>query len=159
MGQDTLTQRFQTYFDRDVAQKAASSLANGAQIEIQIQGGDGKPAETFTFTRENRKNRIVPGPAAEPQLLFLLTEQAAEAILSDPSQEIGPIGVGIAKLILSPDASRRVSIRFKAGFLTLFTQGYFGVVTAGGAHFASYLASKGLNGMGAIKAALKKKAD
>ena len=51
---------------------------------------------------------------------------------------------------------KKVSVKFKAGFLTLFSKGYLGILTAGGSQFASFLASKGLNGMGAIKEALKK---
>ena len=49
-----------------------------------------------------------------------------------------------------------MKVEFKAGFLTLFTKGYFGIITAGGSSFSGHLASLGLNGMGAIKAALKK---
>lgn len=150
MSKPTLTERFTAYFERDVAQKAAASLSNGVEIEFKTEG------ETFTFTRAGGRNKIVSGAPRDPQLQFILTDAAAEAILADPSEDIGAIGVNIARLIVSADGSKRVSIRFKAGFLTLFSKGYLGVLTAGGAQFASYLASRGLNGMGAIKAALKK---
>ncbi|MCM2279330.1 MAG: hypothetical protein NDJ89_14740 [Oligoflexia bacterium] len=159
MPQTQFAQRFQAYFAKEVAEKAASSLANGAEMGFQILGPEGTELECFCFRRQAGRNQVTEGASANPQLLFKMTEAAAEAILADPADEIGQIGVNIAKLILSPDATRRVSIHFKAGFFTLFTQGYLGVVTAGGGHFATYLASKGLSGMGAIKAALKKKAE
>lgn len=148
--------RFEKYFQKPVAQQAAHSLADGAEMEFQVATSDGKVLERFTFTREGGRNKLVPSPARSPQLLFTLTPPAAGAILDDPAEDIGPIGVNIAKLIVSTDANRRVSIQFKAGFFSLFQKGYFGVITAGGSQFASYLASRGLSGMGAIKAALKK---
>lgn len=142
--------RFSEYFERDVAQKAAKSLTDGAEIEIVVGG-----AEVLTLTRNQGKNRVTVGRARDPQLVFTLTPAAAEEILAEKSDEIGKIGVGIARLIVSKEADKKVSIQIKAGFLSLFSKGYFGVLAAGGAEFASFLASRGLNGMGAIKSALK----
>lgn len=147
--------RFTTYFARVVAEKAAAPLATSAEIEFQV-GEPSAPPETFTFQRQGDKNALRPGPASDPQVIFTLTPKAAEAILGEPAEDIGTIGVGILKLIVSPDATRKVSLKLKAGFLTLWNKGYFGVITAGGATFAAFLASKGLNGIGAIKDALKK---
>jgi hypothetical protein len=149
-------QRFQEYFARPVAETAAKSLADGAEIQIHIRESSGEIQETFTFTREGKKNKVITGPAASPQLSFFMTPSAAEQVLSDPSEDIGAIGVGILKLIVSTDANKKVSVKFHAGFLTLFNKGYFGVLTAGGSQFAAFLAARGLNGMGAIKAALGK---
>src|SRR6267142_638065 len=96
-------ERFQTYFEREVAAKAAAPLANGVEIELRVAEHGQAPAEgdVFTFTK-------------------------------------------------STDANKRIAIQLKAGFLTLFSKGYFGVVTAGGAQFASFLATRGLSGMSAI---------
>lgn len=154
--QVNFTEKFKTYFDRSVAQQAAKPLADSAEIEFRISGSDDKPLEIFTFTKSQGRIQVNTGPARDPQVAFTLTPAAAEQILSDPSEDVGSIGVAILKLVVSPDANRRVSVSVKVGFLTLFNKGYFGVVTAGGGAFASFLASRGLNGMGAIKAALKK---
>jgi hypothetical protein len=143
-------ERFSAYFERDVAQKAAKPLANGVEIQLEVSD------EIFTFTKDGGKNLVRPGAAGEPQVVFTLTPQAAQEILDDPSDEIGHVGVHILKLIVSTDANKRVSFKLRTGFLGLFSKGYFGVVTAGGAQFAAFLASKGLNGIGAIKDALKK---
>lgn len=150
---DSITERFSRYFDRELAQAAARSLNDGVQMEFRVGN------EVFTFTKAQGRNQIQPGAAKEPQLLFTISPSAAEAILTDPADDIGTIGINIMKLVLSPDASKKVTVQFKAGFLTLFSQGYLGVLATGGAQFASYLASKGLGGMGAIKAALKKLRD
>jgi hypothetical protein len=151
----TFANRFSAYFDRKVAQKAANSIADGAEVEIRIASSDGRVIEIFTFTKEQGKNHIHSSNAKNPQLVFSMTPDAAEIILSDVTEEIGAIGVGIAKLVVTADANRRVSVKFKAGFFTLFSKGYFGVLSAGGSSFASYLASQGFNGIGAIKSTLK----
>lgn len=150
MGSPIYAERFSQYFDREVAQKAAKSISNGAEMEFQVA------SESFTFTKEGGKNVIKASPARDPQLVFTLTPGAADAILADTSEDIGAIGVLIAKMIVAQDANKKVTVKFKTGFLSLFSKGYFGVLTAGGGQFASFLASKGLNGMGAIKDALKK---
>jgi hypothetical protein len=150
------TDRFSQYFSRDVAERAARSIANGAEMLFEIADSSGAIIESFTFTRSSRHNQVIAGPAQDPQISFRLTPAAAEEILSNASDDIGEIGIQIAKLAISSDANRRVSVRFRAGFLSLFGKGYFGVLAAGGSAFASFLASRGLGGMGAIKAALKK---
>jgi hypothetical protein len=59
-------------------------------------------------------------------------------------------------MVISKDPNKQVSVQFKAGFLSLFTKGYFGVLTTGGSAFASFLASQGLNGIAGIKSFLGK---
>lgn len=147
----TLTERFTTYFDRNVAQTAARPIGNGAEMEFHV--GE----EVFTFTKQSGKNAVLAGPARSPQLIFTMAPEAAESILAHPAENVGEIGVHIAKLMISPNANLRVGVQFKAGFFSLFTQGYFGVLTQGGSQFASFLASQGLSGMNAIQSFLGKK--
>src|SRR4051812_46939211 len=97
----SLNERFSTYFDREPAQLAARTLADGCEIQFDIAGSDGKVTESFTFTKENGKNKVLPSAASSPQLTFTVTPQAAEAILSDSSDDIGTIGVGIMRLVVS----------------------------------------------------------
>jgi len=149
-------ERFQEYFSRDVAEKAARSLSNGAEMEFRIESLSAAP-EVFTFRRVSGRNSVVSGAASDPQVAFELTPGAAETILSSPADsDIGAIGVGIARLILSKDPGQKVRFRLNGGLLSLLTKGYFGVVASGGSGFASFLASKGLGGIGAIKNAVKK---
>jgi hypothetical protein len=158
MAEGSFTDRFSAYFDRPVAQTAAKSLADGAEIQFQVSdpAEPRKPIETFTFTKQNKRNQIVPGAARKPQVSFELTPAAAEAILAEPAEDVGAIGVGIAKLVVSQDPAKKVGMKFNTGFLGLFSNGYLGVVAAGGGAFASFLASRGLNGVSGIKEALKK---
>jgi hypothetical protein len=146
----SLTERFGSYFDRNVAQVAAKSISNGAEVQFHV--GD----EIFTFTKQSGKNEVLPEAATDPQLIFTMSAQAAEEILGFQSTEIGEIGVHIAKMVVAKDSNRHIKVQFKTGFFGLFTKGYLGVLTVGGSHFASFLASQGLNGIGAIKSLLGK---
>lgn len=148
-----LTERFSKYFERDIAQTAAKSLNDGIEMEFRVEN------EVFTFTKSQGRNQVIQGNARDPQLLFNLTPLAAEAVLNDTNEEIAPIAIHIVKLILSPDQNKKISVRFKAGFLTLFSGGYFGVLATGGGQLTSYLASQGLNGIGAIKTLINKLKD
>lgn len=144
------TDQFRDYFSKDVAQKAAKSLKNGCNIHLSVGN------EKMTFTKQAGLNSILEGGDGEPEISFQMTEKAADKILANESEEIGEIGVEIAKLIVSDDPDISVSIKLHAGFFTLFSKGYLGVVTAGGSAFASFLASRGLGGMSGIKSAIKK---
>ena len=160
----TFTERFSTYFSRDVAHRAAKSIADGAEIEFSVcLSADPKvqtPAiEAFTFTRVEGRNLIRAAPSSSAQILFKMTPQAAEAILNDPTEEIGQIGVNIAKLMISPDANRRIGMKLQVGFMSLFSKGYLGVLTTGGSEFGSFLASRGQNGLRAVQSLLRKKSD
>lgn len=141
--------RFQDYFQRPIAQEAASSLSDGIQVEIRVD------TEIFVLTRKNGSNTVETGASMSPDLVFSLTPAAAEKVLTGPSENIGEIGVHIARLVFSQDPAERIAFHIRAGFLTLFSRGYFGVIPKGGTAFAGFLASKGLSGMSAIKAAIK----
>ena len=149
-------QRFNEYFSRPVAERASASLANHVEVEFKITDSGGELLETFVFTREGGQNRVLSKSATDPDLVFTLTPSAAQKIIESTATEIGPIGVEIARLIVSPDANRRVSVKIKTGFFTLFSKGYLGVVTAGGKEFAQHLHTLGLTGPMALKALIKK---
>jgi hypothetical protein len=155
---DTFAPRFEAYFKKDAALKAAKSLSDGSEIEFRIgmpDLGDQGP-EVFTFTREKGTNSLKSGAARSPQVVFTLTPPAAEKILAHPSEDVASIGVHIAQMIVQPKDGAKIDVQLKAGFLSLISNGYLGVVTSGGLDFANFLASKGLSGMGAIKDVIKK---
>lgn len=143
-------QEFEAYFKQEVAEKAARSLSDG--IEIGITVGE----ETFTFTRQDRCNAIVARAPKDPQVEFRMSQNAATSILNFKSDSIGEIGVHIMKQIITKNEDQRVSVKLHAGFLKLLSKGYFGVLTAGGAGVASFLASRGLGATSGIKNVIKK---
>src|SRR5262245_51016925 len=86
-------ERFQAYFARPVAEAAAKSLGSGAEVRLAVAG------EILTFSREGGRNVVRAGDPADAQVSFTMPAKAAEAILSDPSEDVGQIGVHIAKLL------------------------------------------------------------
>lgn len=148
--------RFREYFARDVSQLAAASLSDQVEIEIHVNNQEVNSKEVFVFTKLLGKNAIEDRAAQRPDLIFEMTHLAAEEILSDASSDIGAIGVNIIKLAFSGEPAKKVRIEIKVGFLSLFSRGYFGVLKMGGSALNSYLATRGLGGIAAIKAALKK---
>ncbi len=151
---ETIYQRLSAYFSRPVAEKGAKSLSSKAQIEIRVTGAE---PTAVTLARQDKRNVIIEGPARDPDLIFTLSERALAQVLADPTEDLGELGVNLLKLVMSHDPELKMSMQVKAGFLGLFSKGYFGVLAAGGGPLASYLASKGFNGIDAIKAALKKR--
>ena len=109
------------------------------------------------FTAKAAKTACAPVRRPSHRSCFTLTAKRPKRFSRTRRRISALIGIGILKLIVSRGCHREKSaFKLKAGFLTLWNKGYFGVITAGGAPFASFLASKGLNGIGAIKDALKR---
>ncbi len=153
----TFASRFSAYFQTDVAKAAAAPLSNGVEIELRVQAPENSgPLEVFVFTRKLGQNTIEIRAASKPQIAFTLSPASAEKILDHHSDDIAEMGIFLLHLLTASDANERISFKMKAGFFTLFGLGYFGVIKLGGASFASVLASKGISGIHAIKALLKK---
>ena len=151
--------KFREFFLKPAAVSATSSLSNGVEIEFRVQLDGEKPVEIFCLLRREDRNEIRTGPGDKPQITMTLTPRAAAEVAAHPAdriEDVGQIGILFASLAASPNPERKVRIQFNAGFLTLLSKGFVGVVTSGGKTFASYLASKGLNGVGAIKSIVSK---
>lgn len=148
------------YFSRDVAEKAAAPLSERALISLKIYEADlgsGKPT-SILFKRKNKKNSVLPAASessSKPDVTFSLTAQAWGDLVANPSEDVGEIGVAIAKLIFSRDPSRKVEAQLHIGLLNLLTKGYFGVLAAGGASLMGYLANHGFGSLSAIKERIK----
>jgi hypothetical protein len=149
---DSYLARFEEYFAREVAHTAAKSLSNGVGIEFLIR----ETSEVFHFTKEKGLIQLRPGAAPKPELVLSLGQASAEEILSAQHSEIAQAGIQICQLVLAQEPERRIEVSLRVGILKLLTQGYFGILTAGGSSFASFLASQGLGGIDAIKTALQR---
>ncbi|MGE0614499.1 MAG: hypothetical protein AB7P04_02575 [Bacteriovoracia bacterium] len=150
---EPFARQFSGYFERPVALRAAKSLSPDAVVEFKVDD------ESFFLTRKGGQNQIVEDLETSPDLTFTLTAGAAQAILDFESDDVGLTGVEIAKMIVSLEPGtppKKVWLKLNAGFFTLFRKGYLGVITAGGASFAQFLAARGLVGVTAIKQAIQK---
>lgn len=77
-------------------------------------------------------------------------------LADQPDVGIASFGIAIFERIFAKEEAEKIRFRVDAGFLTLWSKGYFSVLKAGGPEVASYLARFGLNGLSAIKEVLKK---
>ena len=96
------------------------------------------------------------GEPKSPDVVFIMPVAAARDLTSKKFDTVGQVGLHIFEKILSNDPTQRIQIRLKSGVLSLVTGGYFGVLTAGGAEVAKFLATKGFGSMGKLKDAISK---
>lgn len=143
--------KIKVFFEENaLAQQAAHSIKNGREIGLVI---DGVP---YTFKKDASKNRIESGKSSSPDLIFEIPKQAAEELFSNSFTSVGAVGIFIFEKMLASDPQHKVKARVHAGFLSLMTGGYLGVLAAGGAEVAKFLAQKGLSNPSKIKDAIAK---
>ena len=111
--------RFRTYCARPVIEKALGLLGSGAEIEIRIRERGEKVREVFCYLKPKIKGDIRSGPGDKPQVILTLSPQAAVELLSNPSENGKEIGVHFATLMASPDPRRRLTLKLKAGVISL----------------------------------------
>ncbi len=151
---ESLGARLSAFLTRPVAERAASPLKEEAEIGFAILSGITRTP--CTFKRVSGKNQVTETPSSRPDLTFEIPEAALAELEKITSEDVGEIGIEIGKLIVASDPKLRIHVRLETGFLTLWNRGYLGVMTGGGAAFASFLASKGLNGLDGIKSVIQK---
>ncbi len=134
--------------------RAAYSIKDGREIEILIIDGPAKMS--YTFTKKGGKNLVLEGVPSSADLTFTLPKKSADEIIHSEFDSIGQIGLRIFEKMLSEHEDQKIKVKLHAGFLSLMTGGYFGVLTAGGSEVASFLAMKGLASMGKIKDTISK---
>lgn len=143
--------KIKSFFEENtLAQQAAYSIKNGREISLVIDGN------SYIFKKEDSKNKVEPGNSSSPDLVFEIPKQAAEELLSKSFESVGAVGIFIFEKMLSSDPEHKVKARVKAGFLSLMTGGYLGVLAAGGVDVAKFLAQKGLSNPSKIKDAITK---
>lgn len=127
---------------RTVCATAADPLRQSVEIGIVIND-----SIQCTFFKSNGKPRFEQREAKKPDIVFYMSPDAINSLVNDPSDDIGELGINIAKNYLA----RSVKIKIKGSILNLMTNGYLGIMKAGGVSFAKFLGSHGISGLGKIK--------
>ncbi len=128
--------------ERPICASASDSLSQSVEIGVVINGN-----LECVFHKENGRPRFSQRPASKPDVVFHLNQNSIESLVNDKTGEIGELGINIVKSYLAGD----IKIRVVGSMINLLTQGYLGVIKAGGISFAKFLASHGVNGLGKIK--------
>jgi len=153
--QDLSTELKAFFEENELAIKAAASLRNGREIALNIIFADGNE-KAFTFGKESGRNVLRESASKSPDMSFRIPENAARSLTQTSFSTIGEVGLHIFEKILSNDPSEKIQVKMHAGVLGLVTGGYFGVLSAGGADIARFLATRGLGNMGKLKDAIGK---
>jgi hypothetical protein len=147
--------RLERFLSSPLALKAGQGLSERACIALHV--GD----ENFYFRRENGENTL---SRAQPEGLSidvhfwvpLSTLRHLLSLAELPETGIGTMGVAIFERMFLQDKDKKISFRVEAGFLSLWSKGYFSVLKAGGPEVASYLARFGFDSLSRVKELLKK---
>ncbi|MEW6058211.1 MAG: hypothetical protein AB1540_16535 [Bdellovibrionota bacterium] len=143
------------FFEKNsLAQQAAQSIKNGREIQLVITT-DGKES-SYVFSREKNTNTLREGKPQNPDLTFFLPKPVAEELVAKKFNTVGQVGLHIFEKMLCNDPNQKVRAKLHVGILSLMTGGYLGVLTAGGADVAKFLATRGLGNMGKLKDAISK---
>lgn len=140
-----------SFFEKPVCVKAAAPLKDGVTIALHLAD-----TEVLTLEKISGRLNLLPSPPSAPDMTFYLGSKASESLSSIHSEDIGEIGIMIFDLMIHSDKEYRISVRVHANSFTLLRNGYFGVLTLGGAPVMTYLAKKGFGNISKIKNAISR---
>lgn len=138
------------FFSRDVCQRGAAPLKTGVQIAISV-GGEGP----FSLVKEKTTLVVNEQPPAKPDMTFEIAPQGLAQLKALDTDDLGLVGVEIAKRLLSDDPKTKMKARVHIGPFEILRNGYLGVLPLGGATLFQFLREKGFSGIGRIKKAMQ----
>ncbi len=126
---------------RSACETAADSLRQSIEIAIIV----GKTP--CAFFKDGNKPRFEQRQAKDPDVIFTINHKAVQSLVEDTSNDIAELGINIAKSYLN----KNLKIKVTGSMIALLTNGYLGVIKAGGMSFAKFLGGYGISGLGKIK--------
>ncbi len=126
---------------------AARPIAEGACSRVRFSH---RPDEEWTLVREGDESRLQPGPCPDPDLEFVFTPAAVEA-LAAVEGDVGDFAVTLFELALAADPERRVDVRVVAPFSRLARRGYVRLLITGGPKVLRFGAAHGVRGLGGLR--------
>ena len=143
------TEPLQSFFDRAPCREAVGPLGTGTQIRIKTFAG-----EILTLKKQFSGVAITEGDCTEADLTVTLGEKSVPALLAIQAADVGDVGVEILKWKAHADPEVKIRCKVHVGLFGFLRNGYLGILPLGGMKVTQFLASKGLSGLGKIKAAI-----
>ncbi len=143
-------ERLQAFFDRPLCREAVGPLRTGVEVKIVLPD-----ATILTLKKISIGVEICAAPPQAPDVSVFLGEASIEALASMQADDVGDIGVGLLKLMANSDPLLKIRTKLHVGIFGFLRNGYLGILPLGGKKVTQFLASKGLSGMGKIKAAIE----
>lgn len=144
-----LKQFFET---RSICIEAAKPLKKGAAVEIKnpVSG------KSYTFEKTSAGAVISEGAPRDCELFFSIPPKGLDYIVDFDTNDIGRYAIRIFEAIISKDPEVKVSLKVRAGILTIVLKGYLGVIMLGGKTMMGWLSQHGIGGIDKIKDILSK---
>jgi len=101
------------------------------------------PGQAWQLAMHDGRARLEPGPAADPDLVFLFTP-AAVGRLAGVDGATGDFAVELFRLLAETRPHLRVRLRVAASFARLVQRGYLGLLAAGGWGVLAFGATRGV---------------
>jgi len=143
---DLAFSQLQDFFNSSQAQTTATCLKEGTEMVIQVEG-----ASSFCLKKTETHLELFNASSSNPDMTFSLGLEAPGCLWNIKDLDIGSQAISIFKLMVSPQSKKRISVKVHADFLTLFKNGYFKVLTAGGPEVVRFLRLNGLGSLSKIK--------
>jgi hypothetical protein len=136
-------EKLKDFFEnRLVCKQAADPLRKNVEIGIIIN-----ERTPCVFFKNGDAPKFEMREAKSPDVVFYINPDAVEALVNQETNDIGELGIVIAKQYLV----KTIRIKVKGSMINLLTNGYLGVIKAGGLSFGRFLANHGISGLGRIK--------
>lgn len=145
---DPVVARLATFFCQHPAWiDAASKLQPEATSSVYFSH---LPGQVWHLARHEGRARLAPGPAADPDLVFLFTPVAVSR-LAGVDGAIGDFAVELFRLLSETHPDLRVRLRVAASFTRLVQRGYLGLLAAGGWSVLAFGATRGVRTLAQLR--------
>jgi|GEM_PF-971181 len=138
------------FFEQPVAQRAMKPIKDGSEIALCLMS----QGETITLTKQSGVPVIRIKTPSNPDMTFSIPQNALSQLTAIRTEDIGTIGIAIAKAMIAEDPEHRLGVQVHIGPFDLLMKGYLGVIPLGGKSFMKFLASKGFASLGQIREAI-----
>ncbi len=139
----------QKFFERPAAVSAVRPLRDGIEIGIHLPN-----QKIGSLKKIPIGMQVLDTPPRTPDLTVILGEESVEALSAIEAEDVGDIGVELLKLMAHSDPKKKIRVKVHIGLFSFLRNGYLSILPLGGMKVTQFLASKGLSGLGKIKAAI-----
>lgn len=140
-------QTLKSFFEsREAARQAMAAIKENVEIGIVIGGS----VDCALFRRGDQPI-VEQRPARDPDVVFHIAPESVEILNSKTKDQIGDVGVGVLKEILSG----HIRVEVPGRLWNLMSRGYLDMIKKGGAPVTSLLARHGFSNVSKIFTTIK----
>lgn len=147
MSADEAYLKLKNYFEtRPAARTALSALREDVEIGLTIGG----MVDCALFQKDGQP-QVERRLAQNPDLIFHIRPESVDVLSSQPTDDVGDIGINVLKEILAGN----IQVKMVGSFFSIVSNGYLEIMKKGGKNFSAFLATKGFSSFGKITSAIK----